>query len=257
MTNIATSSLPITSAPALAAALRAPDSMQFALLQPPPYERNRLATMYQVRDGTPAEEAEATAYLVSAVAERLRRLTAAYGEWEQFDAPAYFDLPLLQTNQLVKVVERVRTVHVTFFIDPLLPTFCRATDFWAETFTPAYAQMEQAAYNTERFYRQIQPTMMDHWRQLITVIRRARTILAEDVNFLATNGAQEERTRWRQWWRRPPVTGLDTLLTPPLAEIPTLTLTFDFALPAYRQPGRLRRLQRNQARRRRLKNMPR
>jgi hypothetical protein len=74
--------------------------------------------------------------------------------------------------------------------------------------------------------------------------------LADDIGFLATNAAHEERTRWQQWWSMPAVGGLDPQLTPALADIPTLTLSFEFPLPSHRQPERLRRLRANRERRR-------
>jgi hypothetical protein len=174
----------------------------------------------------------------------------AYGEWQDFDAPAYFDLSVKQAAHLVRLVERVSTVHVAFFVDPLLPTFARAAAFWAERLAPSYAEMRQEAYQAGLFYTQVQPAMIEHWQQLVGVIQQARTILADEVGFLATNGAQEERDRWLAWWKRPPVAGLDAQLNPRLIDVPTLTLTFTFALPPHRQPDRLRRLRRNWERRR-------
>jgi hypothetical protein len=144
-------------------------------------------------------------------------------------------------------------VHVVFFVDPLLPTFARASNFWAERLAPTYAEMRQEAYHAGLFYTQVQPEMIEYWQHLGEVIRQARAILADEVGFLASNGAQEERDRWLHWWNRPPVAGLDAQLNPRLADVPTLTLTLTFALPAHRQPGRLRRLRRNWERRMRLR----
>jgi hypothetical protein len=42
---------------------------------------------------------------------------------------------------------------------------------------------------------------------------------------------------------------VDACLLPALAGVPTLTLITDFPLPAWRQPGRRRRLYANRARR--------
>jgi hypothetical protein len=247
MLDIDTSTRLLSSMPGLAAALRTLDRTRFTVVDGNE-RRDPLVPMYQVRNGTVADEAAAIAHVASHVTERLRRLAAAYGEWSIFDAPAYFDLSVAQTEQLVKVVERVTTVHVTFFVDQLLPTYGATAGFWADTFAPAYAQMRQEALLAEAFYTQVQPTMVEYWERLGTVIRQARTILAEDVGFLATNSAQEERNRWREWWNQPPVAGLDGQLTPRLVDVPTLTLTFEFALPAHRQPGRLRRLRLNRER---------
>jgi hypothetical protein len=242
--------LSIHSAPALAAALRTMDRDFFAPVDG--FARpDRLAPMYHIPSHGVEEEGTAAAHVVSQIAERLRRLTAAYGEWERFDAPAYFDLSCEQTAALVKIVERVSTVHVVCFCDLLLPTFRNAATFWSERFTPAFIEMRQEPLLAEQVYTELQPVMVERWERLVEVIRSARTILAEDVGFLATNGAQDERDRWQRWWADSARPGLDALLTPPLAQVPTLTLTIDFALPVHRQPGRLRRLRANRDRRRR------
>src|SRR4029079_18100240 len=82
-----------------------------------------LVPMYQVPDGADGEEAVAAAHVVSAISERLRRLATAYAEWDTFDAPAYFDLSEAHSADMVRLVERVSTVHVVFFADLLLPSF--------------------------------------------------------------------------------------------------------------------------------------
>lgn len=214
---------------------------------------DRLAPMYHIPAKGAEEEATAAAHVVGEVAERLRRLTAAYGEWDHFDAPAYFDLSCEQTAALVKIVERVSTVHVVFFCDLLLPTFRTAASFWGERFAPAFVEMKQEPILAKQVYAELQPVMVERWEQLVEVIRAARTILADDVGFLAANGAYDERERWQRWWGESARPGLDAVLTPSLAQVPTLTLTLDFALPAHRQPGRLRRLRANRDRRRRAR----
>jgi hypothetical protein len=217
---------------------------------------DRLVPMYQVPDRADGEEAVAAAHVVSAISERLRRLATAYAEWDTFDAPAYFDLSEAHSADMVRLVERVSTVHVVFFADLLLPSFQRAAAFWADSFAPAFAQMRSEPQTAAHLYHCLQPEMVKHWQQLLNVIHLSRTVLAEDVGFLSANGANEERSHWRTSWNVPARPGLDASLTPLLAEVPTLTLTFDFALPAYRQPGRLRRLhtarERRQRRRERI-----
>ena len=84
------------------------------------------------------EEAQAAATIVGDVAERLRRLGTAYGEWKHFDAPAYFDIPQPQADLLLTVVERVSSVYVHFQMDLLLPSFSAAESYWANHFAPAY-----------------------------------------------------------------------------------------------------------------------
>jgi hypothetical protein len=212
----------------------------------------RLSPMYQIPPGAVDEEANAAAHLISNISERMRRLATAYGEWEHFDAPAYFDLGYTQTTSLVRIVERVSTVHVVFFIDLLLPSMRSVVNFWGDAVVPAFAQIRVEPNVARHFYDCLQPTLVERWLHLTTVIRTARTLLAEDVGFLTTNAANEERNRWQQWWVTPPLRGLAPELTPPLSAVPTLTLSLDFALPAHRQPGRLRRLRAARDRRRRV-----
>jgi hypothetical protein len=250
MTQLAPSLLPIVSAPALAAALRMHDPARFALVEESWSSRDRLVPMYQVQGRTVEEEASAVGTAVSQLLERLRRLATAYGEWPVFDASAYFDLTVAQSAQLVKVVERVSTVHVVFFVDPLLPTLHQAADFWLTTFAPGYHAARQEPTLSEQFYQTTQPLMLEQWQRLIAVIGQARAQLSDDLSFWASNGAEEERQRWTRWWEQPPLPGLDRSLTPALSAVPTLTLAFDFPLPAHRQPGRIRRLRMNRDRRR-------
>jgi hypothetical protein len=209
-----------------------------------------LVPVYHIQESDVAEEAEAVSHVVEHVAERLRRLASAYGEWHKFDAPAYFDLSSGQARSLVKVTERVSTVHVLFFVDLLLPSFQTAAAYAVETFAHGYLQARQEPVLIEQFYRCTQPMLVNYWQQLNKVIHQARAMLANDLGFLALNGAQEERERWRTSWSYQPPSGLAAELTPHLDDVSTLTLSFDFPLPAHRQPGRLRRLRGNRERRR-------
>ncbi|HMN27626.1 MAG TPA: hypothetical protein PKE45_05670, partial [Caldilineaceae bacterium] len=243
------SPLLIRSTPALAAALRTMDPARFAAPSPRLRAADRLVPMYQVPASGLDEEAAAAAHVVSAIAERLRRLATAYAEWELFDAPAYFDLSQAHSAEMVRLVERVNTVHVVFFADLLLPSLHRATAFWLDSFAPAFAQIRNEPQTAAHLYHCLQPEMVKCWQQLLDVIRLSRTVLAEDVGFLSANGANEERSYWRASWNTPARPGLDASLTPLLTEVPTLTLTVEFALPAHRQPGRLRRLRTARARR--------
>ena len=87
-----------------------------------------------------------------------------------------------------------------------------------------------------------QPQMIEHWQKLDAVIRATRVLLDNEISFWAANGSSDERARWRWAWANDPAPGVDGGLLPPLAQISTLTLAVDFPLPAYRQPGRRRRL---------------
>lgn len=205
--------------------------------------------MYRINGATVNSEIDAASRVMGEVVERMRRLNDAYGEWRLFDIPAYFDLTESQAVSLVRIRERVSTVHVTFYADLLLPSFQQLLSYWSQTFAPAYQQMSQSADAYTLFLTEVQPAMIEQWQRLLTVITQSRRLLLEDVSFLAANGGQEERAQWRHWWERPPAPGLDPRLTPELGQLPTLTLSLDFPLPAHRQPHRLRRLRRNRERR--------
>ena len=77
----------------------------------------------------------------------------------------------------------------------------------------------------------------------------AKQVLKNVKLYLALNGAAEERWRRQAAWQRPAAPGVAAHLLPALATIPTLTLITDFPLPAWRQPGRRRRLYANRERR--------
>ncbi len=212
---------------------------------------DRFVPVYQIESGSATEEASAAAHVITHLSERLRRLASAYGEWDRFDAPAYFDLSHAQTATLLKISERVSTVHVRFYVDPLLPSFLQAAQFWQTQFAPTFAQVEQNPALANQLFRSLQPQMVQYWQQLWAVLQQARALLQDDIGFLTTNGAAEERNRWQKWWDQPPAPRVDEALQPALATVPTLTLTIDFALPAYRQPDRLRRLRAARERRQR------
>ncbi|MCB0065464.1 MAG: hypothetical protein KDE19_25235 [Caldilineaceae bacterium] len=237
------------STPTLAAALRQMNAGRLHF-RPVPAVESLLPPMYRIRAADQADEAEAVSRVIGEVSERLRRLVDAYGEWHEFDAPAYFDLPAEFSGNIVRVVERVSTVHIVFFADLLLPSFQRAVHFWATAMVPAYQQREESAQTYRHFFEEVQPAMLGQWNDLIAVLARARSHLLGDIGFLTTNGAEDERMRRQALWQRPPVSELDRDLTPDLSTIPTLTLAIDFPLPAQKQPGRIRRLRRSRERRR-------
>jgi hypothetical protein len=228
--------MPILSTPALAATLRTLGRLDSPPPAPPVLEPHLLTPMYRISGDSILQEATAAAHLVSDLAERLRRLAAAYGEWRTFEPEPYFDLYGEQAQLLVHIAERVSTVHVAFYVDALLPSFQAAVDCLAHELAPARFQNGAFAL--------AQAAMSERWSRLLAVLQAAREQLAHDTGFLAFNGANEERSRWRAAWQVPPPAGLAPLLAPPLLATPTLTLTIEFPLPAYRQPGRLRRLRR-------------
>jgi len=233
--------MPILSTPALAASMRRLGAAVDPPPPPPVLEPHLLTPMYRIGGDSVGQEAAAAAALASDLSERLRRLAAAYGEWRTFEPEPYFDLYSEQVALLARVSERVNTVHVTFYMDALLPSFQAALDCLAWEMAPA--RYQDGAYDLA------QATMAEHWQRLLAVLQAARRRLADDAGFLAGNGANEERSRWRTAWQEPPPPGLSPLLAPALEETPTLTLSIEFPLPAYRQPGRLRRLRRAEQRR--------
>ena len=250
MTTKAVNDRSLRSVPALAAALRqmgrGDQQFVFVPLPSPP----KLSPMYRISSETMMLEAQSAARVVGDIAERMRRLRAAYGEWQEFDVAAYFDLPADFSNEAVRIVERVSTVHILVFADLLLPSFQDAARYWTTMVMPTYAHLDDLPEHYQRFIQEIQPTMLARWEQLLSVLRMTRDHLLEDIGFLTTSGAEDERMRWQSLWRIPPIAELNAALTPELTKIPTLTLALDFSLPAQRQPGRLRRLRRNRERHR-------
>lgn len=247
----------LASLPALATALRHRDHRQEL---PTPWATlvryDPLVPMYRIPPGSPEAEAAAASQVLPVVADRLRRLTTAYAEWHEFDAPAFFDLSVAQTLRLVRIVERVTTVHVTFYADQLLPSFAAAVAYWQQEFRPAHWEGPRNGVDgratrdaaTAAHYAACMAEMASAWERAMTTVALARRLLRDEIGFWAANGAGEERNRYRDAWARAP--GSLPLALPALDRIPTLTLTVDFPLPAARQPGRLRRLHRLQLRRR-------
>ena len=194
--------------------------------------------MYRLAPGTVEDEAHAAAQLVNEVGERMRRLAGAYGEWRLFEAGPYFDLSPAQVALLIHLSERVSTVHAIFFVDPLLPAFQAAHACASATF-----QRADAGFDAGRL-----DEMVRRWQRLIAVVDLARRHLSDDIAFLSLNAGLEEQEHWAH---QSPVVA--ERVTPWHSNgrlaLPTLTLAFDFPLPAFRQPGRLRRLRRSRQRR--------
>lgn len=224
------------SVPALAAALRDLERAPPLAAFPPDFELRVLAPMYRVAEHDLQEEGHDAARLAAEIAERLRRLRTAYGEWPVFEPSPYFDLTAVQTTALVRIVERVATVHVVFFVDALLPSFRRLAALVAHAVQPAARAGTMSP--------DLRFELLQQWQHLQAVMAHARTQVREDVGYLAANGAEDERARWRTYWQQPSTALLPPELLPELASVPTLTLGVDFPLPAFRQPGRLRRLRR-------------
>lgn len=215
-----------------------------------------LAQVYRVPDDPSEAGATGAAHAIAHAVDRLQRLPQAYGEWGYFDAAAYFDLARAQTEHLVRVTERATSVHVTFFADLLLPSFRRALGAWAHgdwhgiEGAVSGEQFEHWA-TTERV------RLTEDWREAVAMALAVRALLLSNIGFLATNDGNEERWRWtREAAQRTAngagLPGTQWMEADP-ASAPTLTLTVDFPLPAWRQPDRTRRLRRNRDRRARAR----
>jgi hypothetical protein len=253
---------PLTSVLALAATMRSMNCVSGAESLQDLHSNDPLVPVYDVAGSCVEEEAASAARVLEDVGERLRRLHAAYGEWQEFDAGAYFDLSHAQTRRLVRVSERATTVHVTFFADLLLPSFRSAEHCWFLAYCPSYWRMTEAlrsdtdpAQKVREFSRRVQPEMIAKWTRLCDVARRVHSLLSEDQTHLIAYISLEERMRWRPFWNREPASGVDPQLRAQVDTLSTLTLSTEFPLPATRQPGRLRRLRNNRLRRNPTRNL--
>lgn len=224
--------------PALAAALRQREQGVAIAPADAAIDAHLLVSMYRLASGTVQDEAHAAAQVVNEVGERMRRLARAYGEWHLFEPGPYFDLSPAQVARLIHLSERVSTVHAVFYVDPLLPAFQAAYRAGTTAILPVQA-------GTDPDY---QDNLADYWRRLVEVVDLARRHLSEDIAFLSLNAGIDEQERWAR-----AVEIIPERATPWHAAgrkaFPSLTLAVDFPLPAFRQPGRLRRLRRSRQRR--------
>lgn len=228
------------SIPALAAALRAWQTgapvVSVAGVLPP----RTLAPMYRLVAGAVDAEAQAAAQLTTEVAERLRRLKRAYGEWHTFEPDPYFDLTPAQVALLTRVTERVATVHVAFYVDALLPAF-QETQHYAARFAAHSGSTEHSDM--------VYTTLASHWRRMLAVVDAVHRRLRHDIDFLALNAAAEEQERWAPVQRLAETSAEQPWCGQARHLFPSLTLSIEFPLPAHRQPGRKRRLRRTWQRR--------
>jgi hypothetical protein len=218
---------PILSVAALAAALRRwRPGDPFAEASPVLSGRS-LAPFYRLRPGSVEEEGRAAAQLAGDVAERLRRLRQAYGEWQQFEPGPYFDLTEEQAALLTRVVERASTVHVVIYLDALLPAF--------------QAVQGCAGQNSPQMTPCWQNALTRSWSRLLEVLGTAQRALQQDITLLAYSAADEERARWQRAGGERPAGPWAPLA---VKELPSLTLSVDLPLPVFLQSGRRRRLRR-------------
>ncbi|MFM7174489.1 MAG: hypothetical protein ACKO4U_15800 [Caldilinea sp.] len=218
---------PILSVAALAAALRRwRPGDPFAEASPVLSGRS-LAPFYRLRPGSVEEEGRAAAQLAGDVAERLRRLRQAYGEWQQFEPGPYFDLTEEQAALLTRVVERASTVHVVVYLDALLPAF--------------QAVQGCAGQNSPQMTPCWQDALTRSWSRLLEVLGTAQRALRQDITLLAYSAADEELARWQRAGGERPAGPWAPLA---VKELPSLTLSVDLPLPVFLQSGRRRRLRR-------------
>ena len=239
------------SVPALAAQIRQIDRCALPASATQVFSTRSLSPAYTVQNHSGAKESQTAVTTVSQVADRMRRMAKAYGEWKEFDISAFFDLWPEHARRLIALEERVSTVNVTFYADMLLPSFQRVEQYWAQEFFPAYQSAQSFARGTENssiftahFLEFEQPKMCAYLDKLMAIVSDARRELWNDIGFLGATAGGDEKANWQWAWRIPPPPGLDERLLPPLRQLPTLTLGIEFPLPAYRQPDRLRRLRR-------------
>ncbi|MYH61391.1 MAG: hypothetical protein F4148_06390, partial [Caldilineaceae bacterium SB0675_bin_29] len=126
-TNIAE----VRSVPALAAEMRQIDTCALPAPYTEIFNTRSLSPAYLVQNHVGAREVQTAVTTIAQAADKLRRMSRAYGEWQEFDVPAFFDLWPEHAPHLVRVEERVSTVYVTFFAVLLVPTYQRAEPFWA------------------------------------------------------------------------------------------------------------------------------
>ena len=228
------------SIPALAAALCTWQTGAQVISHAAALQPRALAPMYRLTASSVEAEAHAAAKLVTEVAERLRRLKRAYGEWRTFEPGPYFDLTPAQVAQLTRVTERVATVHVAFYLDALLPAF-QSVQLYAARFPAHHGSTEQRDM--------VYTTLASHWRRMLEVVTATQQRLRHDIDFLALSAAAEEQERWASAQRLTETIGDPPWCVQRRRDLPSLTLSIDFPLPAYRQPGRKRRLRRTWQRR--------
>jgi hypothetical protein len=261
----------LTSLPALAAALRRMDNWAHGGSVQALLRREPLVPAYQVQGETVAEEAASAVRVLTTIADRLRRMRGAYGEWTEFDAGAFFDMTPAQVHRFLHIQERLTTVHAVCYVDLLLPSYQEAEAYWLDSFRTRYhgltaflqdgsveiddaiATLEDADTIPEGDVARFEAGLAEmtaRWERLLAVVHAIRATLAEDIRFWAISGAVDERAMWQEEWTRDPAPGLPAALTPSLRDTPTVTLATEFPLPLERQPGRLRRLRRQYLRRR-------
>lgn len=233
--------LPARSLPELAFALQCPGIVA-PLTDCALASLTGVAQAYQVRRSSIEAEAASAAHAVRHAVDRLQRMARAYGEWSAFDAAAYFDLTEDQVELIVQLNERVTTVHVTFYADLLLPRFQMALQAHAELMTALQ-------YGDAQSLQVVGPPgsgerALKAWEDAAQVTRLARRLLSGDIGYMTVGSGHEEQWCWQ---READSASARPNSRPDIRGAPSLALVIDFPLPAWRQPGRVRRLMRHRA----------
>jgi len=170
---------------------------------------------------------------VGILAERLRRLPAAYPHWHRFDPAAYFDLRPEQVEAMVRIEALGATLDVTIYADLLSPAFRRAERFWAREFCPAYFVAGQKDVFDAHFWQRILPAMQRRLSEAREEISLAgETLFGQgDVTFLSVSAASDERASHQH--RIPD----DETLIILYRDLPTLTLRRSYDILEMIGPG--------------------
>jgi hypothetical protein len=233
--------LPARSLPELAFGLQCPGNV-IPLTDCARTSLASVAQVYQVRGGSVEAEAASAAHAIRHAVDRLQRMAHAYGEWSEFDAAAYFDLTQGQAELFVQLIERVTTVHVTFYADLLLPRFQMALQAQAALISVLQFEDTQPFSTVGAPGAGARALMM--WDEAAQVTRHARRLLSGDIGYLTVGSGHEEQWRWQ---READAGNARPNGRPEILGSPSLSLVIDFPLPAWRQPGRVRRLMRHRA----------
>ena len=176
-------------------------------------------------------EADAMAHVLRRLSDHLQRLSHAFGEWQNFDAGAYFDLYPKQAEVLVNTRAMGRMTRITFFGDLLIPRFQLAEHYFVETFAPSYRAAFPVGREPDRqgpamqlFRDEVEPEMARRWRHLCLVAQVLLWTLKNELDYLVVTDGEEEMFNWRPAWHRPGCPELVPGLLPAWETLTTFTM---------------------------------
>lgn len=196
------------------------------------FESAPLVPAYQV-DGnlTSVEQQRQAAQAVLELAQKLERLSSAYGKWATFAAGPYFDLYPAHAARFCRFEQTQHAVRIRLYGDLLLPAFRQAELYWVENFLPAYHAGVGAADSVFRAYlvEDVMPQLAQQLSAVEQAIQGVLDLLSDSVTVLNFLGGLEERIQHRPR----PGARVDPLLPPALQRPPRAmpTLTLDAMLP--------------------------